>query len=61
VTALSPGATLTLDETWDTTGTARDVYALHGTLTYDGTTLGSDAILVRSVHQLYLPVVLHDS
>jgi hypothetical protein len=58
VSGLSPGATLTFDDTWDTTGTARDTYALHGIVSYDGTTLGTESILVRSVHPIYLPVVL---
>ncbi len=58
VHALNPGATLTLDDTWDTTGVARGTYALRGTLSYDGTTLGTEAVSASSWHQVYLPVVL---
>jgi hypothetical protein len=54
---LAPGATVTLDADWDTTGLARGDYALVGYALYDGTATEPEVVTVSTERRIYLPIL----
>jgi hypothetical protein len=57
VTNLAPGGTVTLADTWATTGTPEGDYAIIGYVKDGGQTLGSKMATVGTRARIYLPIV----
>lgn len=59
VANLAPGSSISLSDTWDTSGAARDEYRALAYVLYEGTATEPSTAILRSIRPIYLPLVLN--